>query len=1687
MALLRPSSSTCYKLRLPELPAGEQILKYNDDSTRDDKKNNIQDTIAKRRLLLECRTGAAVDLSRSEIFVHGGLIIPLNLNTIDSATIQKEIILYFAKQKNSVIAFKNLSDWISREIFFLDLISRKWNRLPTSFKNPDVPMRERLFHTISYSHSAMYVFGGLIVSTNGYELIATNELWKLDLTNRVWSLLSEDPQITRRFNHTTQVLNTYSEAHDTKLLIIGGLNNMDQSIAHIDVFNITKGYWETANLDSKNGVLTNVGGEPVCLTNDKNAPLLIEHAELEASTLTFYLSQNNNIPATKYDTILRNAAAQTNKQPNKVFLPKEDVENEKENIMSPVIALPLLPKSKGMRMISTQSSQFLKIPLNLKSPSAVFFKKGIIVAGFHKVNDANDLHCYIFDLSTADWTKLSIDCPDSDLNRHRFWKLFGWTSHHRAVLLGTEHDDLHSSTVQKFDYLLSFRLAIMNILSKTSMEETTAKLSHFRGSIGSVASAPVEEEIKSPSQFENYIKYITSPLEIESTSSVFPPYAMVLGKDALGIFGKSISDFELITSEGDSVTVPLYLLRERWGRYFNFLLANGYTRACNDYEDYGLDSGLINLYPDNPRTATGNSTLSRTDPIEEETDFGKLHLSKNRTSARRASNLSAAESHESSPSPPAYILSPQFEPSKSFDLSKEYMGIQGTQRDNDRAVSPSQQPSTKKHNPPNPPVFRVPFKDSNDTNSSEIVINSTDGQEWSEGRRRASDATEHGSNRGSVCIRRASHPLASPTLALKHTGGPKHIEPANAPHLDRRGTPLREFTSSNNSRRSSAASQNSGISFVSSSSDRRGVNLHCKSNPHSRRSSSSARSLHNPFEFSVLNIMVPPQSHPPQSSLPPTPNHSMSNLQLHRGSISGSRKGSIDRYLSEKRSSFSRRRSSQGLRATPFSSKSGSRSSSLPEVLSYDKAISELSNGHSSRKSSHSSRSGSVGSATHAQLELEPLLTPRSLYMPWPTATVKAFAEFFYTGQVNGKWLLSPVVSDLLIMAQLYEIPLLYDMIAEVLYSIIGKKEESLKTTVFSMENGFCEAVNKHFDSDEERISRFLEDNETFKELTGLRESLKNINNGFMDIHLLKKFTRSQSLDSTNETSNDDSESTASRCFQRGHQDSMNSTTSTRALPNVLYAGGPRNSHNSVGSILYPAQSYIHSEIATTSIRHKSIAGGITARRKRSNLNKEIGNIINDENNVSSELDIISSPSKMNQIEYNERNISEIEEQLELFKLQNLSGVEPKKKSELEKLERTSKLKRYGVDKPVFKKVYTNSSLSEKDIGGSTSSSSQSDSDEQECNLGALSVKKMRKEMEKDEALDESIDPLLKVDSENIPASPNVSEISNINLHKPSPIRTTVTGPNASEMPNRLDSFMEGSNTPITGTVSGKPTIESMVSPTATPPIDYIVKLIYRTSVLVNDSRLMLRCMDCIEFSKLLKKLKKNMVQNIKTLDLSEEEESSPTSMKSPLPVSHTPRSSTSLLPTLSMSPASVPHGISMPPMQTSIGSSHSVRPATLRTRVSETNVTASSTLGTLKSKLVPSIPQPNVQIAYSQPITPNTPMPSNSIIHQQISPRTSVSPNTMCRPFQEMSLSSDTSALSAGGSAPNDSLDTITNDNTNMAQQKLPSHTSVFSSNMTVSPKMKGQTGSPLSSINTSSVTNGTTSGTFSFFNKKK
>lgn len=1531
MQLLRPSSSVCYKLKLPQV----------DTITS----NSLVSDVDKRLLTLNYRTGAAIHLFRSNVFVHGGIIIPLNLSDISTKSIQEELMLYFAKQINPSSTtvgyslddpslstkFNTLYDWISPYIFTLDLITRKWSYFET-FYPEDSNALKRLFHSIVLHDDKLYLFGGLIVSpTNGYELIASNELWELDLTTRNWKLHDINPDLTRRYNHSMMV---HIDSTDTpRLIVVGGKDNLDQNIPLVDIFNISTGVWESLDYYRSKGqkIVTNINGVSNGITKSNNVPVLIDkdiirqnnpnETSLDGNILTTTTANNSSsINQTSKHAVSSTSASLTFKDtenykrasilssqnivsdiPIIVYYNRNDSDNNSschqipndQEIPSPIVALTLLPNSQGLRMNSFQDKETLKIPLNLQNLSISSYKRGLILTGFYPTTSSSDFHCYIYDLSCAFWTKVAIDCPDSDINHHRFTELFVWKSHHRAIVLGTETDDHFGPTVQRFDYLLSFRLAMMNVLKEVpryildhdkgemvplipELDQELPLLRKNKTSNTSSNKTTNKNSSNNISQFENYIKYVTTPLELESTSSVFPPYALVLGRDSMEVFGQSISDFEFISSNGESISVPMYLLRKRWGRYFDMLLARAYSQV---HKNQSLQ-GTKNLSSQKNTVNSLNITRKKS-PIS----FN--------TNTRKNGSLSSQNSDE------------KVSPSSSIPdlLSPKYLST-----DRSKSTLMDHQTIPRSNNIIDVPVFRVPFQDSPSTNTHNKdtkslkknntlnIIHSNKPHQ-----RRSSSvlgSTTYLRNTAkNEFERRASHPVEL-DMPLTDSAIDKINMPCTS-YTSRRSS-LRIFPNSQNSRRPSTMSQNTSgrasiLSLVSSSSDRRGVNVNSLTTRHSSLSNSS-ESLCNSVSYELINVSIPSGSIPPMISLPPTPTGSVSGLsssQLQRRSSNNvsnllnsvdytrppkSRHNSFEFYASPRHLSISSRRSSyearlQSARSASFSETVSdqsiieesvyplSRPSASPHTIlssspssSTSSSFSAVTSPHGSVSSSKSLLSLSADEYTFHnplsdQFDLDPLLIPRSLYIPWPTKTVKAFTEFFYTGKVNGQWNLAPTVLDLLIMSYLYEIPLLYDMITEVLYMLIGKKEETLKLTAENMMNGYMDMVQKFHNGDTEAVESSLAMNENYQDLLQLKESLDNINNGFVDRHILEKYILNKS--ESRKFSGVDSELGGYSNIYQSDTTSLGKrrrkTTSGdsigKEMPNidVLYSGGPRDSQDSLGSLLY--------------LRHKSI---INPRRKKSSLSKELN------------LDILSSDDNFKIINKQEEYIEEqrsgfndLSEKLKDFKIRGESIS-----------------KERNLDERILRSTFSSPC-------SSSSVSSDSENEEEDAySLGSMLSRKIRKELKLEEELDESIDPLLKLGNIS-----NANSGTNNNILKNSILNHRSFNGNRNESvastpsPFRLNSFggsvqddHKGKNPKINGfdIVEDKfegfqdVTLESLVSTSEKKMIrivDYIIKLIYRTSVMVNDTRLMIRCMDCIEFSNILKRIKINMIKDYNKLN----------------------------------------------------------------------------------------------------------------------------------------------------------------------------------------------------------------------------
>ncbi|CAI4459284.1 ADE_G0018070.mRNA.1.CDS.1 [Saccharomyces cerevisiae] len=1479
MPLLQPSTCFCYPLKLPPLP-------LTSDS-------NEFDECARKRLTLDYRTGSAVTLTRSNIFVHGGLTIPLNLPVVNSMQLQKELILFFAKEKNNGSSFRNLNEWISKETFFLDLMSRTWYRVKTSFdqrteellkaesssakadndtneirtdikkgKSLESPLKERLFHSLCYLDGCLYIFGGLTVSPqSGYELIATNELWKLDLNTKKWSLLSDDPQIARRFNHTMHVKNENNDNRDTKLIIVGGLNNMDQPVKKIDIYNISQNCWQSETIPKQPmEITTNVNGIPLALSKDQNFSILVENNEANVPTLAFYMRSD------QIDEYL-------GKYPSKI----------KEN--SPIVALPLLSESQGIRMPSNPAlpKKLLNVPYELLAPTGDYFGFNIIIGGFHPNYQSSNFHCFIYDINSGKWSRVATACPDCDINKHRFWRVFVWKSHHQTILLGTKTDDYYSPSVQRFDHLSTFGLPLVNIFNKT------IQLPHHRISASSLP-IPIENFAKhkdtplkkvsftssATSQFENYIRYIAPPLEMSSIQSVFPPYAMVLGKDALEIYGKPLSDFEFITSEGDSIGIPCYLLRKRWGRYFDMLLSQSYTKVCADYETTGTQSTLIKFSPHSSRNSSKavrqEGRLSSSGSLDNY--FEKNFPIFARTSVSEAQNTQPQVANADAKAPNTHSTSDEPSSSSSSDLySTPHYQRNNDEEDDEDPVSPKpvsksnsiyrpirKTESSSTTSSSNGMIFRVPFKEKGavTSNTEALLESNLSLQELSRRRSSLMSIPSGELLRSSISEaehqRRASHPLTSSPL-FEDSGTPcgKQLQQLQQHTIQNPHNHL--------SPRRFSRSARSSISYVSSSSDRRGNSI---------SSRSTSGSFGTPPVLGVLNVPLPPQTREPNEPPPPCPAMSTGSNKRRSNTLTDYMHSNKASPFSSRRSSHIGRRSStpeteNAFSATPRASldgqmlgkslKEGSTSQyTQPRMNSFPKANETIqtptsSNNEWSRQSVTSNTDSFDSLQSNFALELEPLLTPRSLYMPWPTSTVRAFAEFFYTGQVNSKWLLAPVALDLLVMAKIYEIPLLYKLILEVLYSILAKKEESLSLICTSLMETFRTKTLNSYKGDEEKTNTYLTSNDNYQELLKLKVSLENIDNGYYDPDLLRKQSRAQSSSTQESSGSGNGEKTATGAGSL--------ETSSTNVPTV-FAGGPRDSHNSVGSIGFPNSMNIQGSRRSTS--------GFSPRVKmKSSLSKEIdpktfyeeyepkeGKSFDDNDDQQTNIGSFNlhlfdmNYGSISSSSTNSISSSDLEEKEEQEQLQDLLEIEREDSAEIldarfRNKEDDKVTKDISKDKKRNYLPHKKNNLKAKE--GKETRDVREEEEEFDFGLGMLSLNKIKREAKHVDKVDDSVDPLFK--SSAFPQSPIRAYGS------------TTRSSSASGKPFRDNRSFNAFSVL---------TLENMASANALPPVDYVIKSIYRTTVLVNDIRLMVRCMDCIELSKNLRALKKKTMEDISKL-----------------------------------------------------------------------------------------------------------------------------------------------------------------------------------------------------------------------------
>lgn len=1006
-------------------------------------------------------------------------------------------------QKVTGNKLRRLLRYLSGELFSLDLISRCWHRVDIAVDSPKP--RPRMFHEISTGKGCLYVFGGLTVSEEPGDatLIPCNDLWEFKLQTMSWNLLHDgkgwenDASIpSPRFLHKLTMVKSllYAQKKDHNgLIIAGGRDAKSESLYSNYTFDLVDKKYVGAGAPLVFSTLSN-RHKP----QKQGANKAIDASYFKCSAIGKSLNINY------HDSVIVSFVDEDGHRRRSLDLsappPPGDSNDVDESIIiyaptkegtndpscNPLLSyrlgkklglpMPLPLHKKGTQDRFSLPSQFLTrtIPHNLRYPTGGIFGQNIVIVGF--LPNEFDVSIFIYNKPTGKWSRLNIFCAH-DYGLHRFWGGFVWSSHHKVVLLGNYVTSRTTSSMRYFLSMITVSLPVMNIL--TSLELAGGHLPctkpghhhHHR-----------EGFTSGPSVGKNQAGSNLNPADCQESETLTSCEEI-----------SSLSQLDL--SEEEDVSLPAR----------KFLTFSGYSAVSarsdgrkihnkatfSEYVHYAAPkvkfTNVRSVFPPAAITLGRNAFDRYGDMIS---DFELILSNGDRVPVCMVILMERWGKYFVDLLSRAYVKAiDQFERdqiqsfsfqtlrlSKSSDVSEDFSGSRGSVSDSSRDDSSSDRVKEKfqlkmnvagingsKPLQKDAPQFRLPFQDKSPLAESLRDYTSVDPHNSSPERR-----SSVGLNISGLLIL---------YLHLRHI-------PAQLPLPSE---PIPDVPASPSSYRSS--SRNNSL------------------DPLSPRASL----LHT---LSVLrNIPKLPKGSPftsPRGSLSMHGDQVIRHKQWHKQREDAKENKDIKDAKETDNSGIltpsSRKSSDSGISSLIMPS--------MPRLASGD-----LEKRSETPKLGSHSRDDLYGQGSDEQkqgkplldfntvdptsFKLEPSLIPRKLYIPFGTTSIKAFAEFFYTGQVGNKWTLRPCALDCLLMARYFKVPLLYDLICEVLFGIIGRKEALVIKESHKYKKKFTAIFSK--------IETPLSLNFKFP-LDEFEGFLDTIDDGFLDLALLRKLSNVHKL-----------------------------------------------------------------------------------------------------------------------------------------------------------------------------------------------------------------------------------------------------------------------------------------------------------------------------------------------------------------------------------------------------------------------------------------------------------------------------------------------------------------------------------------------------------------------------------------------
>lgn len=1085
MATLIPKATTCHPLHLPT-------------TEKDD------------RLNLNVRTGSASTLYNSLVFAFGGLTIGLE---VYEQSITELYETFHLKILNSNSKHKTLSKFLSGEFFYLNLLERNWSRVILD-RNAARPS-PRLFHELCALNNCVYLFGGLVIpdideptSAKNF-LIPCNDLWEFNLELSTWKLLHDGSNYDSdssipipRFNHkmtSIKSLTFVNKKDHFGIFIAGGKDGNSRSIYDNVVFDLVEKRYvgqESFELKLKNDKALSVdASNSIIITFQEEVDHLHHHKPKSITEPPKGLTnQNLNLQNLSPQQFLpsrggRSSSDTAIKQEELIIVYASSKTNNSEKVENPLTSFKLgknvrvgkhmpihkkkeSPWSKNEKLVPKKDSKVIlhTMPFNLRYPTGGIFGQNVVITGF--LPDEYEISIFIYNKPTGKWSRLNIFC-NHDYGLHRFWGGYVWQSHHKVVLIGNFITSRTTSSIRFFTSMLTVSLPVTNILASSEISGTQrasiAKNNDLALKIDSNTSSGVtEESVTDESSSSNHRSTSDDEMEIEGDILKQPRKFSVQSMGSkTSPTTTSFSDYVHYAAPKTNFTkirsvfppAAITLGRNAFDRYGDLISDFEIVSSSGDR----IPVSMVVLMERWGRYFIELLARAYVHAVDKfETDQLKPGES---AKGLRSSRLATNSIGINDPIPDE-VTQKKFRSSASSPTTPE------DKSSNRNSFYISLPIPASKAAPKEAPHFRLPFQES---------------LEEAKKRLDAGDASPSSKDL-TFKISLASTPSDS---SLETTPSD---EPAQTP-----------------------------IAVIEPSK--------------SRKDSVSSFTSNNSLLTSHLQD-IPPQLPLPNEQIPAVPATptSFRNSSRKNSSDLSSPRASLIQTLSQLRninikspmgSPFASPRASfsgQGSGSGPLGGadsltikRRGSANDAIPErKAGLSKLSSFTSVEGSSRKPSRDSddeddsftvESGpAVGIFENSLLDfdnlksgkfrMEPSLIPRKLYIPFSSVTLRAFCEYLYTGQVGNKWLLVPTALDNLGIAKSFKVPLLYDLISEVLFGIIGRKEAHIIKEGSKLKKKYIQVLDASNSSLDSEIIFPLDEYEGFME---------TVDDGFLDVALLQK------------------------------------------------------------------------------------------------------------------------------------------------------------------------------------------------------------------------------------------------------------------------------------------------------------------------------------------------------------------------------------------------------------------------------------------------------------------------------------------------------------------------------------------------------------------------------------------------------